>query len=140
MNENQISALIYATASLDGMPDTLARLIVAQARHESDDFTSNAFIKNNNCFGYKYVPGGRWQIGAGITSTEKDPYAKYKDIESSVHELTGWIKRRMIGKKFPSDLNEIKTPLQYATYLKACGYYGDTLQHYEQGLTHFLNS
>jgi uncharacterized FlgJ-related protein len=138
MTENQISALIYATAMNDGMPDQLARLILAQAKHETDDFTSNAFIKNNNCFGYKYVPGGKWQTGAGITSTEKDPYAKYKTIEDSVHELTDWIKRRQFGKKFPADLNEIKKPVDYATLLKNCGYFGDTLHNYIQGLQYFL--
>jgi len=138
MTENQISALIYATAMNDGMPDQLARLILAQAKHETDDFTSNAFIKNNNCFGYKYVPGGKWQTGAGITSTEKDPYAKYKTIEDSVHELTDWIKRRQFGKKFPADLNEIKKPVDYAVLLKKCGYFGDPIKNYIDGLTHFL--
>jgi hypothetical protein len=139
MTENQISALIYSTASLDGMPDDLARLIVAQAKHETDLYTSHAFLKNNNCFGYKFVPGGKWQIGAGITSSEKDPYANYRDITDSVHELTDWIKRRQFGKKFPTDLKEIITPLQYATLLKACGYYGDPVHNYISGLTHFLN-
>jgi len=138
MTNNQISALIHATALQDGMPETLAALIVAQSKHETDDYTSHAFLKNNNCFGYKYVPGAKWQIGAGITSSEKDPYAAYRDITDSVHELTDWIKRRQFGKKFPTDLNEIKNPDDYATLLKSCGYFGDSTQHYITGLSHFL--
>ena len=139
MTENQISALIYSSASLDGMPDDLARLIVAQAKHETDSFTSHAFLKNNNCFGYKFVSGGKWQTGKGIGSSEAgSSYADYKDITDSVHELTDWIKRRQFGKKFPVDLKEIKTPTDYATLLKNCSYFGDTLQHYIDGLTHFL--
>ena len=139
MTEQQIAALIYATAMEDGMPDVLCRLIVAQSKHETDSYTSNAFIKNNNCFGYKFVPGAKWQTGKGIGSSEHGSnYATYKDVPHSVHELTDWIKRRQFGGKFPANLNEIKTPADYATLLKNCSYFGDTLQHYIDGLSHFL--
>jgi uncharacterized FlgJ-related protein len=130
--------LIFDTALADGMPEAFARLIAAQAAHETGNFTSNAFLKNKNCFGYKYVKGGKWQAGAGITSTEHDPYAKYDSIENSVHELTDWVKRRQKEKKFPPDLSTVDTPVEYATLLKACGYYGAPVQEYITGLTHGL--
>jgi hypothetical protein len=138
MTNQQIGSLIYATAFRDGIPAMLCNLIEAQSRHETDDYTSNAFLKDNNCFGYKYVKGAKWQLGTGITSSEGDSYAKYQSIQDSVHELTDWIKRRIKEGKFPSDLSGIKTPTQYAGLLKECGYFGDPIQNYISGITHFL--
>lgn len=140
MTNTQLSTLVYAIAFGDGMPDQLCKLIVAQAKHETDDFSSHAFEYNNNCFGYKYVKGAKWQMGPGITSTEHDPYAHYEDVAHSVHEICDWIKRRQHEGKFPADLRTITSPAQYAQLLKACGYYGDTLSDYTTGLNHFLNS
>lgn len=130
--------MIYATAFADGMPAYLCSLIEAQAFHETDSFTSHAFLLNNNCFGYKYVKGGKWQQGAGITSSEDDPYAKYDSVANSVHELTSWIKRRQKDKRFPADLKEIDSTFEYASLLKECGYYGDEVGNYVTGLNYFL--
>lgn len=140
MTTKEIGALIYATAFADGMPENMAALIEAQSKHETGLYSSNAFLKNNNCFGYKFVSGAKWQAGAGITSTEHDPYARYDSIEKSVHELTAWIRRRQAGGKFPADLKTITEPVQYATLLKKCGYYGDPIENYVNGLTHYLNN
>lgn len=139
MNNEEIGSLIYATAFSDVMPAYMCSLIVAQSKHETGNYTSNAFKKNNNCFGYKYVKGAKFQIAPGITSSEGNPYAKYATIENSVHELCAWIGRRQKEKKFPKDLTEINTPELYAGILKACGYYGDPLKNYISGLTHYLS-
>ena len=140
MTNNQIGSLIYATAFGDGMPEPFVQLIVAQSKHETDDYSSHAFIQNNNCFGYKYVHGAKWQLSAGITSSEGDPYAKYATVDNSVHEICDWIKRRQRKGKFPADLKTIISPGQYATLLKSCGYFGDTTNNYTAGLTHFLDT
>lgn len=130
---------IKQIAIADGMPVRLSELIAAQAAHETANFTSKVFVQNNNAFGYKYVKGAIWQDGAGRTSTEGDPYAKYASLANSVHELTAWIGRRVKEGKFPPDLNTITTPLGYASLLKSCGYYGDTAQNYTAGLAAALN-
>lgn len=131
---------IKEIAVLDGMPDKLSDLIAAQAAHETGYFSSNAFKQNNNLFGYKYVPGAKWQSGAGRKSTEGDPYAQYDSIDDSVHELTAWIVRRQKQGKFPADLSTIDTPQEYAKLLKACGYYGAPESEYLNGLVHGLKS
>jgi uncharacterized FlgJ-related protein len=140
MDINQQGSVIYSTAFSDGMPANMCELIEAQSKHETGGYTSNAFRKNNNCFGYKWVKGAKFQIGAGITSTESDPYASYATVEDSVHELVAWIGRRQLSGKFPKDLTTITTPDQYATLLKDCGYFGAPLQEYITGLTKFLNN
>ena len=124
---------IYGQAVADGMPAILSTFIVAQARHETADYTSNVFTSCNNCFGYKWV-GQALATGPCTGSPEGDSYAKYDSIEKSTHEITGWIKRRQAEGKFPANLNTIVTPDQYATLLKQSGYYGDSLQTYLAGL------
>lgn len=126
--------IIRDTALADGMPGKLADLIAAQAAHETGWFSSNAFNQNNNLFGYKFVPGAKWQSGAGRTSTEGDPYAKYDSIENSIHELTAWIGRRQKNGIFPDDLSQIDTPEKYAHLLKKAGYYGAPEAEYIAGL------
>lgn len=129
---------IKQIAMSDGMPVRLSELIAAQAAHETANFTSKVFVQNNNAFGYKYVKGAIWQDGAGRTSTEGDPYAKYSTLANSVHELTAWINRREREGRFPP-LGTIDNPDQYAIALKNCRYYGDTITNYATGLASALN-
>jgi len=131
MNYDQ---LIFDTAIDDGMPQQLALFIVAQARHETGNYTSNFFKKYNNAFGYSYFPGSRWQSGAGTTADNGLPIAAYTSVDRSVHELTDWIKRRQNEGKFPADLNAILSPEYYSQLLKSSGYYGATLQTYTAGI------
>lgn len=138
MTNKEYQQEIRETAFSNGMPERLSELIAAQAAHETGWFSSNAFKQNCNLFGYKYVKGAKWQLGAGRISTEGDPYAKYNTIYDSVNELTDWIKRRQKQGKFPKDLDEIQTPDQYAKLLKSCGYYGADVSEYISGLTHGL--
>lgn len=129
---------IKSIATSDGMPEKLALLIAAQAAHETGNFTSEVFIENNNCFGYKRVEGAIWQEDAGRMSPEGNAYAKYATINNSVHELTAWIRRRINEGRFPA-IDQITSGFQYAQALKSCGYYGDTVENYARGLHNALN-
>ena len=120
---------IYDTAIAFGMPVNTALLIVAQAKHETGDFTSKTFLQNHNCFGYKYVKGAKYQDGAGRTSTEGDPYAKYKSVVESTQEICAWLQRHI--KNYAT----LKTPEQYANALKAVGYYGAPVAEYVHGMS-----
>lgn len=135
-----IEQLIYDAARANGMPDILSKLIVAQAKHETGNFTSPVYRNNNNLFGYKFrgqklaiqgsqAPKGEWQ-----KKEIPEYYAKYLKLEDSVKELAEWIKRRQKEKIFPVNLSDIKTPQQYALLLKKSGYYGDTLANYTRNL------
>lgn len=132
-----IDQRIRATAKSEGMPANMQALIVAQAKHETGNFTSNAYRNNNNLFGYKYVKNGYLQIAAGITSSEGNAYAAYASIEDSVRVVCFWIRKRQSEGKFPADLSGL-TAASYAQYLKSAGYYGDTVANYTKGLQKFL--
>jgi flagellum-specific peptidoglycan hydrolase FlgJ len=110
----------------------LSRLITAQAIHESNNFQSNVFKKNNNAFGYKYFAKSPYQLGSGTKSPESDNYAKYKDLKDSTLEVSDWILRRY------NDFNNVTDYLSYANALKKNGYYGDSIITYSNALKHYL--
>ncbi len=122
-----------------GLPVILSGLLVAQARHETGNFTSTHFIKSNNAFGYSYNANSVWQTGQkGGIADNAQAVGVYKTIEDSTREVVDWIFRRVKEGKFPQDLNSIATPEQYATYLKNAGYYGDTVENYTRGLIRYF--
>lgn len=120
-----------------GVSDALASLMVAQARHETADFTSRFFLQYNNAFGYSYYAGSLYQDGAGSLADNGQPIAAYPSIEDSTREMVDWIWRRYRNKQFP-DPRTITTPEAYAAALKNAGYYGDTLSNYLAGLKRFF--
>lgn len=121
-----------------GLPVNLANLLVAQAKHETGNFTSNIFRTGNNAFGYSYDPRSIHQIGQGVIADNKVPSAKYASIANSTAEIVDWIYRRINEGKFPVNLDLIQTPDEYALLLKNAGYYQDTLENYLNGLKRFF--
>ena len=120
-----------------GVSDTLANLIVAQARHETADFTSPIFRENNNAFGYTFVSGAKYQLPSGgrIADNGK-PTAKYASVEDSAKEMVAWLQRREKEGKFK--LKDLTTPEAYAAALKGSGYYGDTESRYLTAIKKWL--
>jgi len=138
MINKSFADFVIQTALKEGMPLQLSRLMACQSALETNNFRSNAFIKNNNGFGYKYYKGSAYQNGKGITSTESDPYAAYANFEDSIQEICSWIKRRRKEFKFPVDLTKIQTGDQYAHLLKECGYYGGQEGDYARNINNYL--
>lgn len=136
----EYSKIIYDTAvagtkNTKGLPPPLALLLVAQAKHETGNFTSRAFLEGRNAFGYSFVRGGVYQLPEpGRIADNGQPLAKYASLQDSTREVVDWIGRRQREGKFPIDLSIITTAEQYARYLKAANYYGDSLDNYTRGL------
>jgi uncharacterized FlgJ-related protein len=128
---------IYDGAIKGGTSPALATLLVAQARHETGNYSNNQTKINNNLFGFKYSPNSRFSKKGNI-SPEGDPYAKFDSVGDAIQEYV----IRYMGKKS----NEGGTRLQefnkiqpndtttFANKLKGYGYYGDTVAHYINGL------
>lgn len=106
-----------------GVPADTARMIVAQAVHETGNFTSELFVKGNNAFGMK-LPRRRntLAVDRGLR-VEGDPAASFNTIEDSVDDLLVWL-----------DFNSL--PLNYGNlddYIAAIrrkGYFTDTYIRY----------
>jgi len=131
MTAGQIDTTIYNQAVSLGIPASVAKIMVAQARYESADYTSNlsAF---NNVFGYKYVPGAKWQAGSAFLSPEGNYYAAYNSVNDSTGEIVDWLKRRQSEGYF--NIADLTTPAAYADGIKTADYYGQSALDYANGL------
>lgn len=133
--------IIYSTAVSDGMPPTLAILMVAQSKMESGNYKHRFFTIGKNAFGYSYDKNSRWQLDKGGPNADNGvPIAQYKNVEDSTHEVTSWIKRRQRDGQFPKDLTTIKTAMQYTKYLRhgAHPYGGRSDDEYANGIAYWL--
>jgi uncharacterized FlgJ-related protein len=125
--------VIYDTAISRGLSDTTAKLMVGQSAHETGNWTSNAFKKHNNGFGYMFLKGSKWQTSnAGLIADNKLPVADYKSLADSTNEVVDWLKRRENEGKFK--IADLTTPEKYAKALKDNGYYGATYNIYVGGM------
>lgn len=140
MTTKNYQQLVFDTAKACGLNDEQARLIVAQAQHESADFTSHVFNTDNNLFGMKvpsvrskkYIAGPSKIIRASEGAT---PYAHYDSVSNSVKDLIlSW---HAYNK---TDWTKIHTAEQYAAYLKSKGYYGDSEENYYTALVRKLKA
>lgn len=131
-----IETRIYDYALSAGLNPVVAKIFVAQVKHETGNFKSRAFKIDNNPGGYKYV--GQKGASQGIQSSEGDHYAHYDTLKEGIDAMIGWLKRRQSENKFV--INDLTTPYLYASALKKAGYYGDTLANYANGLQRQLKS
>lgn len=108
-----------------------AAIIVAQAKHESANFTSAVYKANNNPFGMK-VPSIRKFLGSvGTKAPDGGYYARYDSDTTAFKDFLIWLTAR----RFPVDLGSVEA---YATALKAKGYFGDTVENYIRGIKRWL--
>lgn len=126
-----ITTIIMQTALSRGLTKEAAALITAQAVHESGNFTSHNFKVNNNLYGITvaHTRPAPYQAGAGQKQPDGNAnYAKYNNVSDSVNDLIDLLKYDRIN------INAVKTPQQYASALKAKGYFGDSVANYAAGL------
>lgn len=124
--------IVFNAAIINGMPPYLAALIVAQAKHESANFTSNIFLNCNNAFGFG-TPS--WNFNPCAYSSF---FNKYNSLADSTNDLCEWIKRKQDDGLFPTNLSSINSIYKYASLLKNAGYYTDSLENYTNGLTAYF--
>jgi uncharacterized FlgJ-related protein len=134
-----IDQQIYNAALSKGFTPTAAKLVAAQARHETGNYTSNIFKLNNNLFGMKFVKQPLATQGSASPRSEGDFYARYKSVGDSVKDLIDRNYTITRGGVTPEQLKNATDSLDFATKLKARGYYGDTISIYANGLKSALN-
>jgi len=111
--------------------------IIAQAKHESGNFTSRVYRENNNPFGFKEARG-RVQVGKrGLEAPErtkeglKTYYWHYPSEKEAVKDLLTYFDK--VG--FPEAVNDVT---EYASELKARGYFTAPISEYINGLKRFV--
>jgi len=127
---SNMEILLYNYFIAFGFTPLLARCFVAQAAHETADFTSTIFKTNNNICGMKYA-------GQQFATGEKNGYANYLNIQQSAQDLAQWYnKRRNKLFSLPLTINSID---DYVSFLKNGNYFEDTISNYLRGCKFFYN-
>ena len=123
---------IYNTAIKQGFNPIAAKLIVAQARFESADYTSNVFKNNNNTSGIKFI--GQPNSVQGTLSPEGNYYAKFNTVEDGINDkIVRLYNIRMRGVT-PQQLKDSTNADEFSSLLKQRGYYGSSQSQYASGL------
>jgi hypothetical protein len=134
MTSAQIDQAVYNTAIKQGFNPIAAKLIVAQARFESSDYTSNVFLKNNNTSGMKYIGASQInaQRGTPAPSNERtcnlqcdrDFYARFNTVQDSINDVIKRLYTKTMGGVTPQMLKDSTSADDFARKLKMRSYYG----------------
>jgi uncharacterized FlgJ-related protein len=123
---------IYDTAIKNGFNPIAAKLIVAQARFESADYTSNVFKQNNNTSGIKFI--GQPNAVQGTLSPEGNYYAKFNTIQDALNDKITRLYNITMRGVTPQQLKDSTDAIDFANKLKQRGYFGSTASDYANGL------
>ena len=109
--------------------EELTPFVIAQARLESANFTSDLFKRSNNLFGMKNAIT-RNQLGHR-SAIPGDNYRSYDSSRQSVEDFLLYL----YAVRFPGSVADA---FDYAQELKDRGYYGVSSQEYSSGLNSWL--
>jgi hypothetical protein len=133
----QYDQIIYNIAIENGFNPKAAKLVVAQARLESADYTSSVFRNNLNTSGMKYIGQPLATRGTLAPLSERskackdtgacrdsDYYAKFNSVEDSAKDKIERNYKIAINGIAPEYLKSAVTPESFAEILKKRSYYG----------------
>ena len=123
MSSAEIDQLIYNTAIQQGFNPTAAKLIVAQARFESADYTSNVFKANNNTSGIKFI--SQANAVQGTLSPEGNYYAKFNTVQDAINDKIIRLYNINMRGITSQQLKDSTSSDDFARLLKQRGYYGN---------------
>ena len=134
LTSTDIDQAIYNTAIKQGFNPIAAKLIVAQARFESADYTSAVFKANNNTSGMKYIGAAQInaQRGTPAPSNERtcnlqcdrDYYARYNTVQDAINDKIIRLYNKTMGGVTPQQLKDSTSADDFARKLKLRSYYG----------------
>lgn len=134
---NQFDQTIYETALKAGFNPTAAKLIVAQARFESADYTSNVFRNNLNTSGMKFIGQPLASRGTlapmnersascrrGENCLNSDYYAKFNSVADSASDKVDRLFKITRNGVTSEQLKNVKDADEFALLQKKRNYYG----------------
>jgi hypothetical protein len=108
----------------------LVPYILAQAKHETGNFTSFIYLRTNNMFGMG-IPGSRNSLRSGkFISRDGREYSKFKSVLDSAKDFRLYLE----NQNFPVPLTEAG----YVWELKNRGYFEDSYNNYLKGVRSWL--
>lgn len=113
--------------------DAFAKLVTAQAMHETGYFTSPVFESNNNYFGMRQ-PVKRETVSLGA----KGGYASFESLKDSVVDYIYWT--QYVQLPFEYEAADAANAQIFVKNLKDKGYFEDSFLNYKNGVTKSLNT
>lgn len=124
---------IFNTCLHNGLDTLMARVIVAQAKHESGNFKSKLFKEHNNTFGFLHSKRrcSTTSVGPNGCAEGRRGYASYNNIEESTIDALIFLYNK----------NELKfkSVEEYSHWLKSINYYEANEELYTTALKRHLN-
>lgn len=115
-----------------GVPEFTIQLIIAQAKHESGNFTNRLTRRHNNVFSMMHPRVRKTtSLGALARAEGRNGYASYASIEDAVLDLLLYFD----NFHYP---DTYMTTWQYARLLKKKGFYEDKYERYARGIATFM--
>lgn len=124
---NETGLQVYGLLTDNGFDIPQAKIITAQAAHETGNFTSKIFKENNNLFGMK-LPKVRKTFATG----EKYGHATFDNLADSVKDFKIYYK----NFKYLPVYNTINS---YVLALVKRNYFEAKAEEYEKGVNYFYN-
>jgi hypothetical protein len=137
MSALQNDQIIYDIAIKNGFTPTAAKLVVAQARFESADYTSRVFLANYNTSGMKFIGQPLATKGTLAPYNERsstcqrssvcvnsDHYAKFASVADSARDKIERLFTKTMGGVVPAQIKNTQTPEEFADLMKRRSYYG----------------
>lgn len=111
----------------------LLPFIIAQAKHETANFTSKVYAVDRNAFGIKFINSANQKNAVkGLLSPEGNNYARFNSETDSLIDLF----RIFEIKKFPVNVGSAS---EYAAALKERGYFTGDLVVYQKALEKWVS-
>jgi len=114
--------------------------VVAQARHESADFTSKVYRTDNNPFGLKWYSDKVSMGTRGLQASDGGYYTHFKNDQVAFRAYVEWLRRNkhagIVTGPLPTDLT---TVYEFAKALHDRKYYTDSVSNYATALQRWLN-
>lgn len=98
------------------------KLLVAQAAHETGDFTSEVMKNNNNAFGMKHP-----KMRTTTSLNEKNGYANYSKLADSIEDRLLWDEYNKVNY-------EGMTPVSFVQSLNKLSYFEDVFINYKNAI------
>lgn len=129
---HKMDSTVDAVLKVHNVPPFTRKLLVAQAKFESGNYTNSLFRNHNNLYGMMH-PRKRTtkSIGGKARAEGKAGYAKFRSVEDSVEDMLIYLWDKEQMPRYTSTK-------QYVHFLKTNKFFTASELHYLHGLEYYL--
>jgi uncharacterized FlgJ-related protein len=130
---HKIDSTIKAVLAEHNVPPFTTKLLVAQAKLESGNYTNKLFLKHNNLYGMMHPKRRKTtSFGSRARAEGRAGYAQYKTIEDSVKDM-------LLYMQYKEHPLRYKSAYSYVHTIKSKGFFTAPEAEYLAGLKRYMN-